>query len=81
MHENYLNTGNYLEVINFAIDLTYVNSVSFICLIVPSTYQKNTLIVNDQYLISSMTNELQTFANNSNMFTKGTSIFHIIPDL
>ncbi|CAD8168194.1 unnamed protein product [Paramecium octaurelia] len=80
-NENYINHGQFIDSVNFAIDITYLDELNFISLITQIPQEHLTIIVNDKYLITNITNKVSQTSKYQDLFQIGIQITSIIPDL
>ncbi|CAD8064670.1 unnamed protein product [Paramecium primaurelia] len=81
LSQNYVTHGQSIETIDFAIDLAYSDQVNFICLISPTLVKNATLIVDEKYNIACYTNQIKDIKYYKALFSKGSSIFNIFPEI
>ncbi|CAK86914.1 unnamed protein product (macronuclear) [Paramecium tetraurelia] len=80
-NENYINHGQFIDSVDFAIDITYSNELNFISLITQIPQEHLTIIVNDKYLITNITNKVSQTSKYQDFFQKGMQITQIFPNL
>ncbi|CAD8177841.1 unnamed protein product [Paramecium pentaurelia] len=80
-NENYINHGQFIDSVDFAIDITYSDELNFICLITPIPQQQMTIIVNERYQITNITNKVSQTNKYQDFFQKGMQINQIFTDL
>ncbi|CAD8089580.1 unnamed protein product [Paramecium sonneborni] len=81
LYQNYITHGQLIDTIDFAIDLTYSDQVNFICLISPTSVKNATVIVDEKYNITSFTNQLKEIKYYKALFSKGSSIINVFPEI
>ncbi|CAD8090186.1 unnamed protein product [Paramecium sonneborni] len=63
LNNNYITNENFIENVQFAIDLIYIDEVNFVCLFQPTLLQTKTVIINQNYQITSMSSDFSDFIN------------------
>ncbi|CAD8103443.1 unnamed protein product [Paramecium sonneborni] len=80
-NENYINHGQFIDSIDFAIDISYSDELNFICLLTPIPQQNMTIIVNEKYIITNITNKISQANKYQDIFVKGMQITQIFPEI
>ncbi|CAD8177840.1 unnamed protein product [Paramecium pentaurelia] len=81
LNNNYIANENFIENVQFAIDIFYTDQVDFICLFQPTLLQTKTVIINQDYQITSMSSDFSDFVNLSKYFKIGQQIDKFIPSV
>ncbi|CAD8070225.1 unnamed protein product [Paramecium primaurelia] len=81
LNNNYIANENYIENVQFAIDIFYTDEVDFVCLFQPTLLQTKTVIINQNYQITSMSADFSDFVNLSKYFKIGQQIDKFIPSV
>ncbi|CAD8103445.1 unnamed protein product [Paramecium sonneborni] len=81
LNNNYIANENYIENVQFAIDIIYIDEVNFICLFQPTLMQTKTVIINQNYLITSMSADFSDFVNLSKYFQIGQQLDKFMPSV
>ncbi|CAK86913.1 unnamed protein product (macronuclear) [Paramecium tetraurelia] len=81
LFNNYITNENFIENVQFAIDIFYTDEVDFVCLFQPTLLQTKTVIINQNYQITSISQNFSEFVNLSKYFQIGKQIDKFIPSV